>query len=277
MLRATFEVCVPWEWSPGRLWHITGANLKMALKYGVFGPLAHRPWGDVNRSVAFDSYAQTRGPSRGVPGIEDFMAGLTMNSRLNGDDAARLLLWLPLQDTQRKLRGLRDQLLTSSGLDDASESTIDCLGGFVDDIIHNDEILPGLSTAKTFKWLAAWAPDHIPMLDRILAHDILSYVEKPYRERKTAELLRRFRKLLLAHLDGLHKVGEHLVRDLSGAIPRPLSPIRVLDSLLWFDWNPSPRFRKRMSEWVQYESDSAGTHKLTAAGEQSESNHNQDM
>src|SRR5262249_34923655 len=83
------EVVLPWEWRPNKVWRITAPFLKLARKYGLLGP-----WNDLNRSVAFDAYALTRDTKGSLPSLPHLLMTLTMNSRVNGDDVARLAPWL---------------------------------------------------------------------------------------------------------------------------------------------------------------------------------------
>lgn len=155
-MSAPFEIRVPWKNSPDGVWRITAPYLKLALKYGLVGPNLHEPWKYINRSVAFDAYTLRRGACQGLPFIGDFVAGLTMNSGLDGDDVARLIFWLDRPQTQEQLRHLHGQLTHVAGLHDASPAVIESIGKFADGMIDDKEMLFGIGLAKTFKWLSVW-------------------------------------------------------------------------------------------------------------------------
>ena len=192
-----FEVRVPWIWvAPGKIWRVSAPYLKLALKYGVIGPLQHKPWEYLNRSVAFDAYTLTRGPETGIPDHRDFLHTLEMNSGINGDDVLRFDLWWRDSATQAELRHLREALMTCTGLSTASREVVVTMADFADRMIDDQERLKGMRVAKVFKWLSTWAPAHVPMLDNVLAYDLLIYVQEPYDGLTRLDLLLRFQALL---------------------------------------------------------------------------------
>jgi hypothetical protein len=261
------EIRVPWEWAPNGVWRVTAAYLKLRLKYGIIGRLKHQPWGYINRSTAFDAHALLRGPQSGLPDHSDFLLTLAMNSRINGDDVARFDQWWRDGATQQQLGEIRDALMGCADLAAASPEILQPVAAFADQLIEDQERLKGLKIAKIFKWLSAWAPAHIPMLDNVVAYDILAYVEKPYAGHKSLDLLLRFQSLVRSHSVGLRRLGEQISADLGAAIASPLPAVRTLDSLLWFDWE---LWRKEyFHEWVQPRDGSFGFHFVTEKGEAS--------
>jgi hypothetical protein len=132
-------------------WHITNPRLKLALKYGLGSDGPWRP-PQSNWSVAFDAYALKRGPRTGLPTLADFAITRLMNSRVTNRDIGTLGSWLAVKGNFEKLGSLQIGLAKVEGLHRADNKTVRQIGALV-------------GRAKIFKWLSAWAPDHIPMLD----------------------------------------------------------------------------------------------------------------
>jgi hypothetical protein len=102
----------------------------------------------------------------------------------------------------------------------------------------------GIRTAKVAKWFAAWAPAHVPMVDSYVGSALVG----PKRKLSSVtwmELLNSYRTLVVQYLNDLIPLGKRLVKALgSSAIP----PVRVLDSLIWFNWCGC--YRKGSRKWV---------------------------
>jgi hypothetical protein len=106
-------------------------------------------------------------------------------------------------------------LSRSAGLHDASPDAICLLGKLVDRMIGPDDhgivtedgrrALHGIGRAKAFKWLTAWAPDYVPMIDSYVASALID-MEPANRSIGAEQLLIRFQKLLKSNLPALTQV-----------------------------------------------------------------------
>ena len=180
-------------------WRITAARLKLALKYGIAD---EGPWKPIasNLSVTFDAYTLRRGPMSGLPNLADLAVTQLMNSRVNSRDVQRLALWLSLDANRARLTAVRDAIKSFEGLHDADDDAVREVGTLVDQMmVEQDDngrrTLHGIGPAKVFKWLSAWAPAHIPMIDRYVAGALID-MEPGLRSPGAGELLSRFQKLL---------------------------------------------------------------------------------
>lgn len=231
-----FEIAVPLcRESEGQFWQITAPFLKVALKYGMVGRWRHDPWAYFNRSVAFDAYSITRGPSRGLPDLGDFASTLMMGSGIDGDDLPRFLRWLALPETTRELEAIRQSFLRCEGLQDLSADDLRQFATFTDAAIQDKERLKGISVARIFKWLAAWAPAHVPMIDSEVHCALTGYYPGDWLH-ESAVLLRRFQAIVATHVGSLGEVGRRVAAAWPDHFPGPIPPVRVLDNLMWFDW-----------------------------------------
>ncbi len=261
-----FEIAVPRHGKlEGRTWRITEPFLKLALKYGMIGPWWHNPWTYVNPSVAFDAYSATRGPAKGLPDLADFTSTLMMNSRVNGEDVARFLRWLGLPETVAGLEAIRQALMRSEGLHDLAVDTLRMLGEFTDRVIHDWERLKGISVAKVFKWLSAWAPAHMPMIDREV-HNALTGYDPGVWLHESGILLQRFQAIVADHAEALNELGRRVAACWPEHFPAPIPPVRVLDNLLWFDRRLAV-YREDFREYV-LPNDDGDHHEVTELGRQ---------
>jgi len=219
-------------------WQITFPYLKLALKYGLVGP-----WkGEFNRSVQFDAYSLCRGPSKGLPNGADLLITALMNSGVGLKHLKWMEAWLEDGTHLKRLKSLVEAVGQCSGLREMPQETIEALGDFVDTTIRDDSNKDGrgrklLGGSRLFKWLSAWASQHVPMIDGELHH---AFTRKPWRPtpkcHHSCTLLNDYKELLVLHFDQLDMLGKQLFRDLKGLLPEPIPPVRVLDSLIWFDW-----------------------------------------
>jgi hypothetical protein len=228
------EIRIPDYRYSGTSWRITHPKLKLALKYGVVGP-----WKAPNWSVAFDAHALSRGPNKGTPTLADFCVTSLMGSRPRTADLTRLTTWLVVKKNAREVSRLTDVLQACRSLCDAPPEAVRQIAILADRMIQDKKALRGIGLAKVYKWLAAWAPAHVPMFDSLVHHALTGYWPTYWRARSDV-LLERFRSLLLEHIDVLNDLGRWLFSALDGSIPAAITPIRVLDSLIWFDWGPYP-------------------------------------
>jgi hypothetical protein len=236
---------------PAGKWKIVAPELKLGLKYGIVDP-EHSGWSDDNRSFAYDTYAQTRGREKGLPTVSDLGMTLLMNSMVDGNDLATLHYWIMEADTRAHLKKIRNIRSRTQGLHAMSENALKDLAGFADfalwSVFEEDEEdmseeaqgkpvrrLYGIASAKLFKWLATWAPHHVPMLDS-LVHEALTGHEKPWKKDGTLLALQRFKNLVEQHHERLSQLGAWIFDRSNGELIEPLSPVRVLDNLIWFDW-----------------------------------------
>ena len=250
-------------------WKITAPRLKLALKYGI-GP---SPWKSPNWSVEFDRYASGRGPNAGLPSLVDLSVTNLMNSRVVTADLKRATAWLAEDQTHRDLNALRDRLRGSGGLADLTVETIADVGNLVDQMRGNIDDgalgedgrrpLYGFGLAKPFKWFAAWAPAHIPMIDSKVAA-ALTDIDRATAAPDATVLLTRFRELLLSHQRILERLSVWLARQLDNL---PIPPVRVLDSLLWLDWWGCCGPEKYFSNWINPDENRRDHYALTPAGE----------
>lgn len=217
-------------------WVITHPWLKLSLKYGLLGP-----W-TPNWSVAFDEYSSGRGPSKGPATLADMAVTTLMNSRVKTKNLKTLTNWLQMKANRSLLSELREAVLSSNGMEAFSPQAIAKIGSSID-LMLADRALPDIRLAKVFKWLSAWAPHHIPMIDRWVLEALTN---DPKRPPKASVLLSRFQRLLVTHHDGLSGLATKLSRRTSTTV----SPVRVLDSVIWFDWWACYTYCPIFRHWV---------------------------
>jgi hypothetical protein len=214
-------------------WRLNAPYLKLALKYGVVGP-----WrASFNASVVFDGYSLSRW-SGGLPNSADLLITTLMNSQVKPWDVQRLEAWSAIPENLTALKTLRDTVRSVAGLHELSAEALKQIGNLIDRMIRDQENLKYFRGAKVFKWLSAWACWHIPMIDNEL-HQALTGYKPSYSDGQyehASVLLSDYQQLLLRHFEQLEFLGRQLADDLDGLLPGPISPVRVLDSVLWFDW-----------------------------------------
>lgn len=244
-------------------WTIKHSWLKLELMYGLLGP-----W-TPNWSLAFDTYAATRGPLAGAPNLADFCLTTLMNSRLRTTDVQRLTAWLAVPENRARLEDARACLAKTKGLADATDRDLTPLASLIDSMVEDRGALRGIHMAKIYKWLAAWAPAHVPMIDRYV-HDALT--NRARRGSVPAlELLRRFRRLVRDNARSIAALQQAFLRDAHPEKdPRPaLTAVRVVDKLLWFDWWGIYRYAGELGRWVTpVTGQNAQHHGITVVGEE---------
>jgi hypothetical protein len=221
-------------------WRINYPFTKLALKYGYLGT-----W-NPNWSLAFDQYAATRAPKKGLPNLVDFSTTMLMNSRVRTTDVKTLGSWLAVPENVDRLERVRDALAVAGGLADLPRKSVVLLGNLLDDMIWGRE-LQGVRMAKIAKWLSAWAPGHVPMIDKHVYRAMTG--NKPLGNVPMADVLARFQKLLVTNHEQLSQLGELLASRL-GEPEGTISPVRVLDSLVWFDWWAIYQYASDFKRWL---------------------------
>lgn len=231
-----FELAFPLHGEyEGRTWRITEPFLKLALKYGMVGKWKHDPWTYFNLSVAFDAYSMTRGPARGLPDLRDFAASMMMGSGVDGNALPRFLCWLALPETGRDLEAVREAILPYNGLHHLPSDSLKLLANFADTAINDRERLKGISLARIYKWLSAWASAHVPMIDSEV-HNALTGYYPDYWLHPSELLLQRFQAVVVTHAEVLTELGSRVAAAWPECFLAPMPPVRVLDNLIWFDW-----------------------------------------
>ncbi len=109
------------------------------------------------------------------------------------------------------------------------------LATFTDAAIQDKERLKGIRVARIFKWLSAWAPAHVPMIDSELHCALTGYYPTSWLH-ESAVLLQRFQAIVAAHVGPLREVGQRVAAVWPQHFPAPIPPVRVLDNVVWFDW-----------------------------------------
>jgi hypothetical protein len=229
----------------------------------MIGRWLHEPWAYFNPSVAFDAYSVTRGPARGLPDLGDFCSTLIMGSGVRGDHLPRFLHWLALPETARKLEAIRQSFLRCEGLHDLPADDLRRLATFTDAAIQDKEQLKGISLARIFKWLSAWAPAHVPMIDSEV-HCALTGYYPDYRLAESAVLLLRFQAVVAAHAGTLRELGQRVAAAWPEHFPSSIPPVRVLDNLVWFDWLAA--YWEDFREYV-VPNDDSDRHRITDLGQ----------
>jgi hypothetical protein len=234
-------------------WKITGCWTKLCLKYGVIGPWSHPNW-----SIAFDRYALSRGPKSGPPSLADFAVTLLMNSGIRTSEILALTNYLGRDDVLRQIDSLMATLIRRDGLKELSDDDVTQLGEFLDALMNQ---VRGVGNAKAYKGFSAWAPAHIFMLDRAVRKALTGSESGPPFF-SSAELINRFRLILRAHYGTLSELGGRL--SIAADLPAPISAVRVLDSLIWFDWWACQNNAEDFGDWVRPDWDGE-QHKLLQA------------
>lgn len=244
------QLRIPYPVGTDSFWTISGPWLKLALKYGVIKTPGWTP----NASITFDRYCQNRGPLSHLPTVTDFAMTTLMNSRVTAMDLARAEDWLADGTNQTALATVAGPLARSAGLHDTDADTLHALGSVMDGITA----LPGIKIAKTAKWFSVWAPAHVPMLDRFVL-EATTGEEDGYSRFGWAELLLRFQSLVRMNVEILRELAERLSVTVGLSA---ISPVRVLDGLLWIDWHTFTDF----NDWFTRDETATG-YALTPKGD----------
>jgi hypothetical protein len=228
------EVVVPFPWrlhkriwvrAKQRKWTITEPLLKLVLKYGIADPFKS----PFNASHEFDSYTKSRGPNAGLPSRIDLLVTRAMGSRVTQRNIRYVEDWLKEPHNFGLINRLRNALCNHAGLEELPQLSIDLLA----EVIQALDTISYIGEAKAFKWLATWAPAHVPMIDgqlNIALREIDPDSAATCRDRITL-----FQRILKNNLSVLQALGIRL-GELLGFGDFAISPTRVLDNLLWFDW-----------------------------------------
>lgn len=230
-------------------WSIRAPWLKLALVYGVTGP-----WpAALNWSIEFERYAGSRGPESGLPNLTDLSATMLMNCAVTPSDLKRLTGWLARKENRDELEILRERLIVAPGFEALEEPALDQLCAVATRMAMDTVGLRSFSLQKVFKWLAAWAPAHVPMLDPVTYRALTGHTDRELSYLRLA--LDNLKGLLAAHLDDLRSLGDTIGGRLEGLLPVSPPPLRVLESVLWFE--AFHRFnaggRSEFDEWVRIE------------------------
>jgi hypothetical protein len=145
-----------------------------------------------------------------------------------------------------RLEAVREALASVDGLAELPRKSVVLLGRLLDDMISGRE-LQGVRMAKITKWLSAWAPSHVPMIDKHVYQAVTG--NKPLGKVPMADVLTRFQKLLVANFDQLSKLGTLLASRLD-LTEGTITPVRVLDSLIWFDWWAIYQYSSEFRRWL---------------------------
>jgi hypothetical protein len=250
-------VCIPAEYC-GHDWRITYPRLKLALKYGLVGPWAPLSW-----SEEYDAYTTGREPASGLPTLRDFVITRLMNSGVSQQNLKDANGWLAEPAFVRPLEKLGRSLRRYSSLIEAPDQVARQSGDVGRHIWNQDPKRGGVAVAKAFKWLATWAPDHVPMLDS-LVWSALDHLRNPD---GLPEAVSRFRVLCVANTPRLTRLQVWLNGQLANRRSRAqVSLVRVLDSLIWLDWVLDGKTGKELSRYVRTAPWKAGSCLLTKEG-----------
>jgi hypothetical protein len=132
---------------------------------------------------------------------------------------------------------------------------------------------------KVFKWLATWASEHIPMIDTEL-YFAFAEEERTISEGrwagidydtltvdKISSVLRDYKILLCSHLEQLVGLGKRLGDECK--LQFPISPVRILDNLIWMDWYAVKDYTEfQLDGWIDFKSKVKGArhHKILEKG-----------
>ena len=192
----------------------------------------------------------------GPPDIADAAVTALMNAGLQKQQLYDLSAWLT--DNGRAVGRLREALAAAQGLSDMSEDSIVELASFLD-LFDVGRVIPRFRLARVCKWLAAWAPAHVPMLDSLVREALTGGGEAT-----SIVLLRRIQSLLQTYDGGLSAVGLWVQGASGGRLSKPLPPVRILDCLIWFDWWVSDDGSGTFKRWIRVRDSNAGEHDVTA-------------
>jgi hypothetical protein len=256
-------------------WQINAPYLKLALKYGLVGP-----WqGNNNPSIQFDAYCQKRGPKKGLPSIEDFHQTRLMNSNVDGDDEKRLERWLGSEHGMAQINRVVVALEDVPSLRELSDDRLQTIADVAYGMTLDQTWLWNIRLPKVFKWLYTWASEHIPMIDTEL---YFAFAEE---ERSMSDggwagidydsltvdrissVLRDYKILLCRHHEQLVELGKRLGHECK--LPIPVSPVRILDNLIWMDWYAVKKYAEfQLDGWIEFQSKVKGArnHRILEKG-----------
>jgi hypothetical protein len=240
-------------------WQINVPYLKLALKYGLIGP-----WrGENNPSIQFDNYCQTRGAKKDLPNLEDFRKTKLMNSNVDGKDENCLGKWLKSKYGLAQIKRIAAALDGIASLCELPDESLQTIAEITYGMIMDQESLKNIRIAKVYKWLAAWASEHIPMIDTelyfaftndqtmrngkwVINYDSMTAV-------KLGSVLKDYKELLCSHHEQLIELGKCLAHECQLCLP--VSPVRILDNLIWMDWYALRKYTEfKDGCWVEYQS-----------------------
>jgi len=230
-------------------WAIHAPWLKLSLVYGIAGP-----WpAALNWSVEFERYAAARGPESGLPNLTDLAATMLMNCTVTPSDLKRLTGWLGRRENRNELEILRERIIAATGFEDLEEPALDQLCAVATRMANDTTGLRGFDLPKVFRWLAAWAPAYVPMLDPVTYRALTGHDNCELSYLRLA--LDNLRTLLTEHLVELRQMGEAVGGRLEGFLPVVPPPLRVLESILWFEGyhRAGAGGRTEFDEWVHIE------------------------
>lgn len=226
------------EWTIHQPWE------KLAAKY-LGGRASSYP------TLDFDLYAAHRAE---VPGWKDSVDGadayatLLMNSNMTRQDVHALMVRAP--KINRALKEVSDQPLAEADLDALGPALVRLFDATCGE---------GFAIAKVTKLLCLKRPELIPMLDSYVCRALWEDMPAPGHGfgEEVARIMIRFKALMkvdgnLSTLTGLTdrlnaEVKVHLTQD-GAPVPHPtVTPVRVLESLVWFDWGGHENF----DGWVE--------------------------
>jgi hypothetical protein len=163
-----------------------------------------------------------------------------MNSRVTTKDLLNVTAWLRTRENRELLDRVRVSLSSAGGLADLTAPGLASVGKLLESLMSINNI----KAAKASKWLAAWAPAHVPMIDRWVNEALTGG------RRASANLLielSRFRAILLEHREVLEELGRWLAARVG---VRTIPAVRVLDSLIWFDWWACEAYAADFEAWI---------------------------
>ena len=232
-------------------WAIRAPWLKLALVYGAAGP-----WpAALNWSIEFERYASARGPESGLPNLSDLAATMLMGNAVTPSDLKRLTGWLAVRENRDELEILRERIILARGFEALDDAAVDQISAVAGRMALDVTGLRNFNLSKVFKWLAAWAPAHIPLLDPVTYRALTGHSENELSYLRLA--LDNLRELITEHLDALNQMGASLRGRLEGLLPVTPPPLRVLESILWLEGHlrASAGGRTEFDTWVSVEPD----------------------
>lgn len=248
-------IVIPSEYA-GSEWRITHPRLKLGLKYGLIGPWSHWNW-----SQEFDAYTAGRGPRHGPASLTDLVMTTLMNSRVSTANLKDVSTWIAQKEFKRRIQRLCSVLSPFPSLLDAPDDAARLIGETAQAIWDMDPKRGGMGMAKSFKWLSAWAPEHVPMIDKLV------WTALKHGSTGLGDAVSRFRQLCIDNEEVLARLMRWLNSRLAAmGSSAKVSRVRVLDSLIWFDWMIDQRYRHDFDAFVRMGKKGASEHPLTPLG-----------
>ena len=176
-----------------------------------------------------------------------------LNCAVTPSDLKRLTGWLARKENRDELEILRERLIVAQGFEGLEEPALDQLCAVATRMATDTVGLRSFDLQKVFKWLAAWAPAHIPMLDPVTYRALTGHTDRELSYLRLA--LDNLGELVTTHLDDLRSMGDAVGGRLDGLLPVSPSPLRVLESVLWFEafHRSTAGGRTEFDEWVHVE------------------------